>query len=100
LALPISEFLLRGAQTFIRFEDGAPPDLVAGDVVRATLAMEHEAATTCIVRGDPDVFGPMPSGESPPAIEDRAETVLGCRTQLVIKDYEVIGTEDVSMPGS
>lgn len=101
LALPISEFLFHGTQTFIRFEDGAPPDLVPGDVVRTTLAMEHESATACIVRGDPGFFGPMPSGESPPAIvvPDPADTVLGCRAQLVMKDYEVTGTEDVSLPG-
>jgi len=101
LAMPISMFVFHHTQTLIRFEDGTPPDLLPGDVVRVTLAMEHEAATTCIVRGNPDWFGPMPSGQSPPEIQlpDQAETVLGCRTQLVMKSYEVIGFEDVSLPG-
>ena len=101
LAMPISMFVFHGTQTFTRFEDSTPSDIAPGDVVRVTLAMEHDAASTCLVRGVPEFFGPMPSGESPPpiALPDRAETVLGCRTQLVVKSYEVIGFEDVSLPG-
>jgi hypothetical protein len=101
LALPISPFLFHETYTFIRFEEEPPADLEPGDVVSATLAMEHEAAATCIIRAAPGFFGPTPSGESPPVIEepDPAQTVLGCRTQLVVKSYEVTGTEDVSIPG-
>jgi hypothetical protein len=102
LAMPLAPFLFHDTFTFIRFEEEPPADLQIGDVVRATLAMEHEAASTCIVRGNPNFFGPMPSGETPPVIDepDRAQTVLGCRTQLVMKSFEVIGFEDVSLPGS
>jgi hypothetical protein len=101
LAMPIAPFLFHETGMFVRFEEDAPPELEPGDVVRATLAMEHEAALTCVARASPGFFGPMPSGESAPTIEepDAAETVLGCRTQLVMKNYEVIGFEDVSLPG-
>ncbi len=101
LAFPLGPFQFHGTNTFVRWEEQPPADLEPGDVVRATLAMEHEAAPTCTITAFPEFFGPMPSGESPPAIEtpDPADTVLGCRTQLVVKGYEVIGFEDVSLPG-
>ena len=101
LAFPLGAFLFHETGIYVRFEDDQPADLEPGDVVRATLAMEHEAAPTCTTTALPEFFGPMPSGESPPVIEtpDGADTVLGCRTQLVVKSYEVIGFEDVSLPG-
>lgn len=101
LAFPLGAFLFHETGTFVRFEDQPPADLEPGDVVRATLAMEHEAAPTCTVAYTPGFPGPIASGESPPPIEepDRADTVLGCRTQLVVKGYEVTGFEDVSLPG-
>jgi hypothetical protein len=101
LAFPLGPFQFHGTNTFVRWDEQSPADLEPGDVVRATLAMEHEAAPTCTTTASPEFFGPMPSGESPPAIEtpDPADTVLGCRTQLVVKGYEVIGFEDVSVPG-
>ena len=102
LAFPLGPFTVpRNKQ--LRSVGGAQPpaDLEPGDIVRATLAMEHEAAPTCTTTAMPEFFGPMPSGESPPAIQtpDPADTVLGCRTQLVVKGYEVIGFEDVALPG-
>jgi hypothetical protein len=102
LAFPLGPFLFHETGTFVRWEEGPPADLEPGDVVRATLAMEHEAAPTCRTTPFAEFFGPTPSGELPPVIDtpDPAETVLGCRTQLVVKTYEVVGTEDVSMPGS
>lgn len=101
LAFPLGAFVFHETSLSVRFEDEPPADLEPGDVVRATLAMEHEAAPTCTTTALPQFFGPMPSGESPPVIEtpDGADTVLGCRTQLVVKSYEVIGFEDVSLPG-
>ena len=92
LAMPLGPFIFHGTPVFIRFEEGPPSDLAVGDIVRATLAMEHDAAPTCSTR----VFG-----ESPPAVQlpDPGQTVLECRTQLVVKGYEVIGFEDVSIPG-
>jgi hypothetical protein len=101
LAIPLGPFLLHETSVFIRFEESPPSDLAVGDVVRATVAMEHDAAPTCRTEAAPGFFGPLPSGESPPAIQmpDRAQTVLDCRTQLVVKSYEVIGFEDVSLPG-
>jgi hypothetical protein len=101
LAMPLAPFLFHGTFVWVRFEEEPPADLEPGDVVRATLAMDHDAASTCVVRVWPEYLGPGPSGESPPAIDvpDRAQAVLGCRTELVMKSYEVIGTEDVSLPG-
>jgi hypothetical protein len=85
LAAPVTLFLFDGTfSLWLRFEDppGVPEELVAGDTVEATLAMEHEAAPDCSVSSD---------DEQAPT---RAEIVLFCRTQLVVESLDVTGHDD------
>jgi hypothetical protein len=93
LAGPITRFAFRGTQSslWLRFEN-APDNLAAGNIIRATVAMEHELAPKCTTSVIPGYFGPIPSGQSPPPVElpERARVVLECRTQLVVKSFEVV----------
>jgi hypothetical protein len=86
LAAPVTLFLFDGSfSLFLHFEDppGEPDDLVAGDIVEVTLAMEHEDAPDCTVTSDIDQ--PVPS---------RANIVLDCRTRLVVESLDVTGHDD------
>jgi hypothetical protein len=85
LASPVTLFLFDGAtDAWVRFERNQIPDgLEAGDVVEATLAMEHDAAPDCT---------------SSSTETSTAEVVLSCRTQLVVEDLEVVGFDDSLEP--
>ncbi len=83
LAQPVTLFLFDGAnELFLHFEDppGEPEELVAGDIVEATLAMEHDLAPDCTVTSD--------IGQTVPP---RANIVLDCRTRLVVESLDVTG---------
>jgi hypothetical protein len=91
LAAPVTDFLFDGTQTlWLRFEDGIdewPEELEAGDVVEATLAMEHDAAPECFA-----------SSQNPGGAPPTAELVLYCRTQLVVESLTVTGHDDSIAP--
>jgi hypothetical protein len=93
LAAPITRFAFRGTQglLWLRFEQ-PPANLADGNIIRATLAMEHELAPKCTTSVIPGYFGPIPSGQSPPPVElpERARVVLECRTQLVVKSFDLL----------
>lgn len=93
LAAPITRFAFRGSQDWLwlRFER-EPANLVEGNIIRATVAMEHELSPKCMTSVSPGYFGPIPSGQSPPSVElpERARVVLECRTQLVVRSFEVV----------
>ena len=88
LAGPVTQFLFDGTNDlWLRFaQNDYPEDLVAGDIVETTVSMEHDAAPDCAVSGPP---GEVPS---------TAETVLYCRTQLVVEDLTVTGHDDAIAP--
>jgi hypothetical protein len=82
LAAPVSQFLFHGTPAlWLRFEDGevAPEDLVPGDIVAATVSMEHESAVDCTVSG--------PGDDHP----TKAEIILTCRAELVVDGLSVTG---------
>jgi hypothetical protein len=86
LAQPVTLFLFDGTFTlFLHFEDppGEPEELMAGDVVEVTLAMEHESAPDCSVTSD--------IGQEVPS---RASIVLDCRTRLVVESIDVTGHDE------
>lgn len=85
LAVPVSQFLFHGTSgMWLRFEEGdsTPDDLSPGDIVQATVAMEHEEAPECSVSGPGDAD--LPS---------QAEVILDCRTQLVVEELTVTGND-------
>jgi hypothetical protein len=93
LAGPITQFAFRGSEgsLWLRFER-QPFNLADGNIIRATVAMEHELSPKCTTSVIPNYFGPIPSGQSPPPVElpERARVVLECRTQLVVKSFEIV----------
>lgn len=82
LAAPVSQFVFDDTQVlWLRWADGEvePEDLEPGDIVEATVAMEHEASLDCTVSG--------PGDDHP----TQAEIILECRTQLVVESVSVTG---------
>jgi hypothetical protein len=90
LALPGSSAYFNGTSVMFRTNPSSslePPE--RGDVIEATAHHEDPASPSCRQSLDPEY------ADNDIEVATTASAVLSCRTQLVVTDYEVVGTEDL-----
>lgn len=90
LAAPSAEAMFHAARLHPRFDPDSHVDVPErGSVIRATAHFDDPAAPDCRQSVDPE-FEPEDV-----MLQPTAWVVLECRMQLVVTDYEVVGTEDL-----